>query len=93
MPPSESAGSRIGSARIDLATARASASSASRSAPRPSASRATARAACGRGIVDAQHGELQVGQRMARAQHVERAFDLLLARVDQGDETLAGARP
>jgi hypothetical protein len=39
-------------------------------------------------MVEAQHGELEVGQRMARAQHVERAFDLLLARVDQGHESL-----
>jgi len=39
-------------------------------------------------MVDAQHGELEVGQRMACAQHVERAFDLLLARIDQGHESI-----
>ena len=82
-------------ARIDVcdASARASASSASRSGPSPISHAAAdrARGVARRLVVDAQHGKLQVGQRMARAHDVERAFDLLLAGVDQVEEPLPAA--
>ena len=91
-PSSDRAGSRIGSAAGSTSRrrARASASSASRSGPSPiSQAAATARAAS---RVGASSTPSTASCRSASAwparSDIERAFDLLLARVDQGDEAL-----
>ena len=36
--------------------------------------------------MDIEHRKLKLGQRVAGAHDIERTIDLLLARVDQGDE-------